>query len=313
MAGRAFFARHHKGDFLLDPLAAGLTEAALKVGHNALKAVQVGAGAEHGFALHLDLFVAGAVQDCVQRLLAQLLDRGVERETEPLAKRLIIHLADRAFGIIPAAGLDCAFADRLAPIRQDAGRVHLHESAKAGAGFTGAKRVVKAEHPGVQLFNRDAVLRAGIVLAEGHRFTADHINGDQPAGQRKRGLDRISQPAADGIAHRKPVHDNFNGVLDVFFQLDLFVQVIHVAVNPHPGVAAAAGRVQLLGLGAFASAHNRRQDLEPGARRQLHNLVNHLVNALLGDLPPANGAMRNADPRIHQAQIVINLGHGADG
>src|SRR5699024_8775320 len=52
-AGRAFLAGHHKRDLLLDPIAAGLAEAALKVGHNTLELILIGAGAEHVLALHL--------------------------------------------------------------------------------------------------------------------------------------------------------------------------------------------------------------------------------------------------------------------
>lgn len=108
------------------------------------------------------------------------------------------------------------------------------------------------------------MLRAGIVLAELHRFAADNINDDKTAGQGNGSLNRIGQAAAHRIIDGQAVHDDFNGMLDILFQLDLFVQIIHVAVNAHAGVTAAAGSVQLLGLGAFAAPHNRGQHLEAG-------------------------------------------------
>jgi len=52
-----------RASFLLDPLAACFTEAALQVGDNALKRVHIGAGAKHILALHLDFFSSGAIQD----------------------------------------------------------------------------------------------------------------------------------------------------------------------------------------------------------------------------------------------------------
>ena len=313
VAGGALLAGHDKGDFLLDPLAACFTEAALQVGDNALKRVHIGAGAEHILALHLDFFSSSAIQDGVHGFFAHLLDGGIQRKAIALAQRFVIHFRDGALRIIPAAGLDGTFADGLARIRNHAGRVHLHKGAQAGAGFTGAKGIVKAEHAGGKFVNGNTVLRAGIVLAELHRFPADDINDDKAAGQGNGSLNRIGQAAAHRIIDGQAVHDDFNGMLDILFQLDLFVQIIHVAVNAHAGVTAAAGSVQLLGLGAFAAPHNRGQHLEAGAFRQFKHLVYHLVHRLLADDASADRAVRNADAGIHQTEIIINFRHGAHG
>lgn len=74
MAGGAFLAGHDKGDFLLDPLAARLAEAALQIRDDAFELVKVGAGAKHALALHLNTLVTRAVQQGVQGLLAEVLN-----------------------------------------------------------------------------------------------------------------------------------------------------------------------------------------------------------------------------------------------
>ena len=311
VTGRTNLAGHDEGDFFLDPFAACLAEAALKVGDDALKLVVVGAGAEHALALHLDALLTGAVQQGMQGLLAEILDGGVERKAIPLAQCVVGHLGDRALGIIPAAGLDGALTDGLAFVGNDAGGVHLHKGAEAGAFLAGTEGVVEAEHPGGQLLDRDTMLRAGIALAEHHRLAADDINNDQPVGLRQRGLNGIRQTAANRIIDNKAVYHDFDRVLDVLLEVDFLAQVIHIAVDPHAGKAGAAGRIQFLSLRAFAGTHDRCQHLKAGALRQLQHLVHHLIHRLLRDLASADWAMRHTDAGIHQAQVVVDLGHRA--
>ena len=94
MAGGTLLAGHDKGDFLLDPLAARLAEAAFQVRNDALKLVVVGARAEHTLALHLNTFISGTIQQGVQGLLAELLDGCVQREAVVLAQGLVGHFRD---------------------------------------------------------------------------------------------------------------------------------------------------------------------------------------------------------------------------
>ena len=98
------------------------------------------------------------------------------------------------------------------------------------------------------------MLRAGKVLAEGHTIAADHVHFGDAAGKRQRGFQRICQTAPDALAHGKAVHYDFHRMLDVLFQLDLFVKIIQVAVDLHTSIATAAGSIQLFLLGAFALA-----------------------------------------------------------
>ena len=257
MAVRALHAGHKAADLFLHPLAVGLAEAALQIFHDALKGVVVHPTAELVGAMHLDLFAVGAVEQGVHRLGAHLLDGRIQREAIFFTKAKIIHLAHRAFSVVPAAGLDGTLPDGKAAVGQDAILIHPHKGAKAGAFFAGTQRVIEGEEPGRQVADGDAVLRAGKVLAEGHALAADNVHLRHAAGERQRGLQRIRQTAANALAQGKTVHYDLHRMLDVLFQTDLLVQIIQIAVDFYAGVTGAAGGVQFLLLGALALTHHR--------------------------------------------------------
>ena len=310
-AGGAFHPRHHPGDLLFHPLAAGLAEAALEVFDNALELAVILAAAELVGPVQLQLFAVGAVEQGVARLGGKVPQRGVEGEAVPLAQRDVVHLADRALGVVPPAGLDGPLPDGQAAVGDDAVLIHLHEDAQAGALVAGALGVVEGKEPRGQLADRDAVLRAGEVLAEGHGLPADHLHLGHPAGQVQGRFQAVGQPAAHPLADDQPVHHHLDGVLDVLFQGDLLVQVVQAAVHLDPGVAGPPGGVQLFLLGALALPDHRRQHLKAGPLLQLQDGVHHLVHALLADDPAADRAVGHPDPGVEQPEVIVDLGHGA--
>ncbi len=64
---------------------------------------------------------------------------------------------------------------------------------------------------------------------------------------------------------------------------------------------------------ALAVAHHRRVDRETRSLGQREHLLDDRVDRLPGDRPPADGAVRPTDARVEQAQVVVDLGHGAHG
>ena len=74
-------------------------------------------------------------------------------------------------------------------------------------------------------------------------------------------LHRICQPLLDPRLHHQTVYDNLNIMLDIFFQLDLFRQLIHASVNPHTDIAALSRLLKQLYMLTLASPHNRSQQL----------------------------------------------------
>ena len=115
---------------------------------------------------------------------------------------------------------------------------------------------------------------------------------------------------ADIRADNEPVHDDLNGVLFVFLQLDLLVQLIEVPVNTRPDITGALGVLQHLGVLALLAPDDRRHDLNPRPLWQRQHLIDDLVNGLLPDLLAAVGAMGRARSGPQQTKIVVDLRHG---
>ena len=310
---RTLHAGHETADLLLHPLAVGLAEAALQILHDALEGIIIHSAAELVGAVHLNFFAIGAVQQSIDGLSTHLFDGRIQREAVLFPKAQIIHFGHRPFSIVPAAGLDGSLPDGKIPVGQDALLVHPHKGAKAGAFFAGSQRVIEGEEPRRQVADGNTVLRAGKVLAEGHALAADHIHLGDAAGKRQRSLQRIGQTAPDALAQGKTVHHDLHCVLDVFFQLDLFIQIIHVSVNFHAGITTAAGGIQLFLLGALSLPHHRCQHLKFGAFFQFEHRIHHFVHSLLADHPPAHRAVGHAHAGVQKTQIIIDFGHSAHG
>ena len=93
---------------------------------------------------------------------------------------------------------------------------------------------------------------------------------------------------------------------------DLLVEAEQLAVDLDPRVALEAHLIEQFPVLAFAAAHDRRHDHEFRPLVEGHQAVDDLLLGLTGDLLAAGGAVRHADPRPEQAQVVVDLGHGAD-
>ena len=68
---------------------------------------------------------------------------------------------------------------------------------------------------------------------------------------------------------------------------------------------------QILKL-ALSASHNGRHDRDPLAAALLEDALDDLFGGLSGDGTAAVGAVRRADRGVKQAQVVVNLGDGAD-
>jgi hypothetical protein len=112
----------------------------------------------------------------------------------------------------------------------------------------------------------------------------------------------------DAIDH----HVEVVGFLPI--ELDLVAEVDHLAVDPGAHEALAAQALELELELAFSSAAHGGQDRE--ARALAHGLdpVDDLLDRLrLDALHAAARAMGDAHARIEEAEVVGDLGHGADG
>ena len=99
---------------------------------------------------------------------------------------------------------------------------------------------------------------------------------------------------------------------DVLVQLgQLLVHGVLLAVDLDPGEAFLADVLEDVLVPALLAAHHRRLDHEAGARLQSQDLVDDLLLALPLDGPAADPAVRVADARVEQAQVVVDLGDRA--
>ncbi len=150
-------------------------------------------------------------------------------------------------------------------------------------------------------------LAAGITVSE-----VDEIQHDQAVRQGQRRLDRVGDALPARCPDREPVDDHLDGVPLLPPQLGRLVQPIHHAVDPDPREALGLQVGEQLGVLALALPRDRREYMAPGALRQLEDAVGDLLRRLPHDRPAADRAVRLADARPEQAQIVVDLGDGAN-
>jgi hypothetical protein len=101
-------------------------------------------------------------------------------------------------------------------------------------------------------------------------------------------------------------------MLLVLVKLDLFREVVQIAVDPHADIAAFLGVGKHLFVHSLLSAHNGSEDQKTRALGKCEDAVDDLVGCLLTDFLAANGTVRNSDPRIKQAEIIVYFGYRSD-
>ncbi len=102
-------------------------------------------------------------------------------------------------------------------------------------------------------------------------------------------------------------------VLDAPVQLQVVGQSDHLAVHPRPHEAALEHVGEQVLVFPLLPPDHRRQHEEPRTLRQRQDAGENLFPRLRRDRPAALGAMSLTDPRVENAEVVVNLRNGADG
>ena len=193
-------------------------------------------------------------------------------------------------------------------------RIKFHLISESVALRTCPERVVERKASGLDFINADTAVRARKALGKRQHFLiASHAFYKQKSLRQVQDIfDRIRQSAFDSRLHNQTVNDDFDIMLDILIQLDILRQLIQIAVNADSHIAASRRAFQHLLMPSLSSAHNGRKQLQPRSFRKCHDLIHHLIDALFLDLLAAVRAMRNADSRIQQTEIVINLCYCSD-
>jgi hypothetical protein len=153
-----------------------------------------------------------------------------------------------------------------------------------------------------------AAIRAAVGASLGEGFDLD-----DSVGETQRGFQGVGEAGAEVVADDEAIDDDLDRVLALAVEVDLVGEVADRAVHAHAGVALTLQVEEELLVFALASADHRRQDQQPRAGRQRQHAIDHLLYGLRGDHPAAAGTVRDADAGEQHAQIVVDLGDGADG
>ena len=296
-------------------IALRLLIAALKVADDALKRAAQHAAAAICVVVQGELLVPRSVKQDLAHVLRQVADGRCKVKVIFFRQRVVIHPADALiFDAVPAARGDAAVEDGLRLVRNDERRVDAQPRAEAAAGRARAVGAVEREHPRRELLDRDAAVIAGVVLREEDlALLLRDVRQHKTAGERGRDLDGIGQAAVLVGTNDDAVDHDLNVVLAVFIERDRLREVIDAAVHAHAHIPAAAGIVEHLLVLAFARTDDRRKDLHARRLRQRRDLIDDLVDRLAADLLAALRAVRHADTRPQQTQIVVDLRDRADG
>ncbi len=301
------------GQLLAHALGLGFPVAPLQVGHYALEGVfalddiapvvQVAEG---------HLLAAGTLQNQLAVLFADVVEGLIQIDAVVLGQRAE-HLEVVDVAPIPAA--DGPFGQGQFTIDQAAGIEELLD-AQTIAAAAGAGRVVEGEQPRLQLADRVAALGAGKAGAEGDflQFLAVHGSDDGDAiGQVQGGLEGLGQTQLQVLADLEAVYHHLDGVLAVLFQRRRFVQLVDAAVDAGADKALGAQLVEQCQVLALALAHHRCQQHQLAALGQRQHLVDHLADGLCRQGQVMIRAARLPGAGKQQAQVIVDLGDGADG
>ncbi len=147
------------------------------------------------------------------------------------------------------------------------------------------------------------MLRAGIHL---HRQGA-------ALGMPQRRLEALRQALAHVLAYLEPVDHDVDAVLLRLRQLGQGVDVMHLAIHPQAHEALGLEFGKQVELFALAVGHHRGEDHQLGFLRQGQHVVHHLRDTLRLQRQIVVRAVRRAGAGVEQAQVVVDLGDGADG
>ena len=238
--------------------------------------------------------------------------RRVEIELELLGERRENRLAQMSARLAPRE--NHALENRDARVAEDElfGDFVLH--AEAAAARARAEGRVERELPRLELGEREPARRAAVALGEELRRAGVVAHDvDDAVGQAKRRLERIGEPAAILGASDQAVDDDRDAVVVLLAQLGRRRELDRLSIDDRAHEALLARHLEEILELALAAAHERREHLDARALGPREHGVGDLRRALALHGLAARRAVRSAGARVEQAQVVVDLGDGADG
>ncbi len=109
------------------------------------------------------------------------------------------------------------------------------------------------------------------------------------------------------------IDDDLDRVLAALIELRRIVEFPHHAVDASADEAARAQVGDELGVLALAVLHDGGEQHQPRSLPLCEHLVDHLAHRLRREVEPVLRATRHARSCVEEPQVVVDLGHRADG
>ena len=164
---------------------------------------------------------------------------------------------------------------------------------------------------GQAIFSEKRRSRSGSLASRSTKSTTSDA-----AGEPERGLDRVGEPALGAAVVAlgdEPVDDDLDGVLLLLLELRRLGERDDLAVDAGPGEALGlqlGEEVDVLALAARTTGASTWKRVRSSSVEQP---VDDLLRGLPGDRLAADRAVRAAGAGEEQAEVVVDLGDGADG
>ena len=302
-------------------LPTGITQLPFENRKNPLKRTRVCTLSLAVTAVGLDQdWFATAIQQHIPLFIGELVPRGFDLKSKGLTHRIE---QGEVVGVVLLSPGSNRRVDRLAGIGNHPFHRELAQVTDAVTSLTGAVGAVEREESRRQLLNHRSVHRTGEIL--GIQTLAihtlrkllsclgNHFHQSQTITPFQGGAQGIGEPLLHTFPCHEAIHDHLDVVAVVLVELDVVCQLTHLPVDPHPCKPLGCQTADQLAVGALLAPDHWCQQLVSRSLRQQQDVIDHLVDALRPDRTTALGTVGFASATEQKAQIVLNLGDGADG
>ena len=220
-------------------------------------------------------------------------------------------------GFTLAPGGNRAVGDFQGDIGHDKAVVKEQLHPQPVADRTGPERRVERKQARFNLGDGKAADRTGEFFAENNPLGLALVRGGfqhaNAVGQIQRRAKTVGKPLFQPFLDHNPVHHHVNVMAQFLVQNRHILDLVKRAVDLDALKALFAQVDEILAVFALAVTYRRGQQIAARALGQGHHPVNHVLHLLRHDRQAGRGAERGAGAGEQQAQVIVNLGHGANG
>jgi hypothetical protein len=265
------------------------------------------------FGFRLTALLRVTEKERLLRLRGNFPPRRIELELQLLREPRENHATQVAIGFSPRE--DDALENRDARIPEHELGARGTARAESAATRTGAKRRVERKVTGLELRQREATVRAAVLLAEELRLrlVANVLHDfDETVGKAQRGFERVCQATAIFALRDESVDDDRHIVIHLTIELRRLGELDQLTVDDGADETLLARILEQIAELTFPTADERREDFDAGPFGVAKHGVGDLSGALPLDGATTVRAVRRARAGVEQAQVVVDFGDGAD-